>query len=794
MQRLDFNRQWKFYKEGKYSVDTVDLPHDAMILEERQPDSPSGSAGAFFPGGIYRYSKEFEVPANWKEKHIEFVFEGVYQNARVSINGKEAGGCAYGYTEFTLSADEFLNYGEKNFIEVTVDNSEQPNSRWYTGSGIYRPVWMYVGAKEHIVYGGVKIITLSVDPAKIRVETGHTGGGSVEVELLYHGKKIAEGRGDVTEFIIPQAHLWSDDSPELYECRVSLNENGEKVDEVIEQFGIRKVEWSPKGLFINGKKTLLRGGCIHHDNGILGARCYREAEERRVRILKKAGYNAIRSAHNPVSRAMLESCDRLGMYVMDETWDMWYRRKSAHDYAEKFPEHYKEDIEAMIRKDQLHPSVIMYSIGNEVSEPAEEKGIQLAKEMADLFHRLDPTRPVSGGFNLTIIANAAKGKTVYKEDGGRDDSGEKKTAGMNSTMFNMVASVVGTGMNKAANGKQADQATAPVLDTLDIAGYNYASGRYVKDGKLHPGRLIFGSETFPQDIAKNWKMVKQYPYLIGDFMWTAWDYLGEAGIGAWSYHQDAKGFEKPYPWLLADTGAFDILGNPNGEAFWAKAVWGQTKKPLMAVRPLNSFGGKLVKAVWRGTNAIPSWSFKDCEGQKAVVEVYTDAPIVKLYFDGKQIGKKKTKDCRAVFKVKYIPGTLTAVAFDDAGEEKGSCRLTSAEGESRIRIRPEKTEIEAGEVLYVNIDITGENGVIKCNEDRKLNVKVEGGELLAFGSANPRTEERFDQGSYTTWYGRALAVVRSKNAGSFRIIVSGVGMETQREDIHVKKRQEERYV
>ena len=465
------------------------------------------------------------------------------------------------------------------------------------------------------------------------------------------------------------------------------------------------------------------------------------------------------------------------MYVMDETWDMWYRKKNAYDYANEFEEHYRQDIKDMVKRDFNHPSVILYSIGNEVSEPAEKKGVELAREMTELFHELDDCRPVTGGFNLMIIANAQNGKAVYKEDGGRDDSNENKTAGMNSTMFNMIASMVGTGMNKAANGKKADEAASPVLDVVDIAGYNYASGRYPKEGQLHPGRLIIGSETFPQDLAKNWEMTEKYPYLVGDFMWTAWDYLGEAGIGAWSYHQDAKGFNKPYPWLLADTGAFDILGNPTGEALWAKAVWGKAEKPLIAVQPIDPDGKKLVKAVWRGTNAIPSWSFRGCKGRKAVVEVYTQEPVVELYVNGKRTGKKKTKLCRAVFKIKYEPGVLEAVSIGADGKEKGRSSLASAKGKKGIQIRMEEKEVRTGDIVYADIRIAGENGITESCADTELSVKVDGCTLLGFGSANPRTEERFDTGRYTTYRGYAQAVIRADAPGRISVTVTGDGLK-----------------
>ncbi|MBO6053835.1 MAG: glycoside hydrolase family 2 protein, partial [Clostridia bacterium] len=645
MKKTPFNRNWMF--EGK----PVTLPHDAMLHTERRASNPSGSAGAYFGGGRFVYEKTFARP---DAEHAVLQFEGVYRGAKVYVNDIPAGGAAYGYVPFFVELDGLLRDGE-NTVRVEC-GVEHPDSRWYSGAGIYRPVWLYTGPKDSIEPESVKISTVRCDPAVIRVQSPK------KVAVSVAG---VSGEGTDFELTVPDAKLWSEGQPTLYTAHVT---NGADTTEIC--FGIRKVEWSNKGLFVNGKSVKLRGGCLHHDHGVLGAATYDESEFRRVKRLKDAGFNAIRSAHNPCSRALLDACDELGVYVLDEAWDMWFHHKSKLDYASDWRENYLADLAAMVKRDYNHPSVLMYSVGNEVSEPAKPEGLAVLKEMQDFLHEADPTRPVTGGLNLMIIASAAKGKGVYKEEGGRDESGDKKVAGLNSTMFNMLTSLIGSGMNRAANSKRADRATSPALDLLDVAGYNYASGRYPLEEKAHPGRLIVGSETFPQDIAKNWTMVERYPYLVGDFMWTAWDYLGEAGIGAWAYTADGKGFSKPYPWLLADTGAFDILGDPNGELFHASAVWGKLDRPAICVQPINH-DAKPAKAAWRGPNAIPSWSWAGCEGKKAVVEVYADGAAAELSLNGKTVGKAKIKGCKAVFKVNYVPGTLTAAVCDASGREIG---------------------------------------------------------------------------------------------------------------------------
>jgi hypothetical protein len=713
----------------------------------------------------------------------------VHKDSTVYINSREMGGCVYGYSQFYVHAEDALIYGGENTIKVIVRNDDQPNSRWYTGSGMYRPAWLLISDKNHIDLDGVKVSTLSYSPAKIRVEIMKTGGDTVRVEILDNGKPVADGvaidSGKSVEIEIPDAKLWSDETPDLYQCHVTLLKNGVPVDEVTETFGIRLVEWNTKGLFINGRETLLRGGCVHHDNGILGACSYVKSKKRRIQMLKAAGFNAIRSSHNPASTAMLETCDRLGIYVIDETWDMWYNHKSKNDYAKDFEANYQFDIKSMVNRDFNHPSVIMYSIGNEVSEPAKDKGVELTKELVDLFHSLDKNRAVTGGFNLMIIYSSAKGKGIYNEDGGLNQQKAPDMSGMSSTIFNILTMKVGTNMNKSGNSKAADAVTTPSLDALDIAGYNYGSGRYPLEGKAHPERVVFGSETFPQDIVKNWAMMKTYPYLIGDFMWAAWGYLGEVGAGAWAYTPDGKGFDKPYPWLLADSGVLDILGNSTGEIFLAQAVWGLLKNPVIAVQPVNHPGVEPAKMVWRGTNSLSSWSWKNCEGNQAIVEVYSDTHAVELLLNGKHIGRKRVRNCVAIFKTKYIPGKLTAISYDTDGNENGRSEMESSTGKISICVRPEEDNISVNDIGYINIELVGENGVVECNADKKISISVEGGKLLAFGSANPRTSESYTEGCFTTYYGRAQAVVRADTVGVLRITASVTDIESAVAEIKV---------
>ena len=573
MKRLDWNKNWQFFRQDcPEQVRTLDLPHDAMLEEPRCQENPGQSAGAYFAGGRYHYEKTFAWSPDWAGKEIWLQLEGVYQTAEVTVNGREAARVTNGYTTTEVCITSLLREGE-NTLCVEADNSRQPNSRWYTGAGLYRPVWLWVLEPGGLPLHGVKVTTLNLDPARVEVTVAHQR-GQARVEILDGQTVVAAGRGDRVELTVPDARLWSAGQPNLYRCRVTLEEDGAVLGRQEVTFGLRMLSWSAEGFFVNGQRTLLKGGCLHHDNGLLGACAYEEAEWRRVRIMKEAGFNAIRSAHNPCSRAMLEACDALGMYVMDESWDMWYRHKNKYDYAEFFPEHWQEDLTTLVERDYNHPGVVLYSIGNEVSEPASEQGLAQEKAMVELLHRLDPTRPVTGGFNLTILANAAKGQLLYNEEGGLNQDNAGSMTGeqdapapqppkeMNSTLFNQMIQQVGTGMNHAADSDEADRAISPALDLLDIAGYNYASGRYPLEGEKHPDRVILGSETFPHEIYQNWQMVQQYPYLVGDFMWTAWDYLGGGRPGRLVLPARRHGVQQAMPLAAGRRGCHQHSGRP----------------------------------------------------------------------------------------------------------------------------------------------------------------------------------------------------------------------------------------
>ena len=757
---VDLNRNWRF-TSNRGADAIVWLPHDAMLQEKRDPKCHNGEQTGYFPGGKYTYQRSFDCPTDWMGKKIEVFFEGAYRNAEVEVNGKNVGSHRYGYTEFTLDISDAVHPGE-NEIVVRLDNSLEPNCRWYSGSGLYRPVWLKVDEME-----APRIITKSIQPAVIVVKAEE----DAKVTIMDGKTIIAEG--EAGELSIPDAKLWSAEHPYLYTC--VIHKDGR---EARTPFGIRHLTWSAKtGLCVNGERTLLRGGCIHHDNGVLGACGFPEAEERRVRILKEAGYNAIRSAHNPMSRAMLDACDRLGMYVMDEAFDGWYTPKTYHDHSRSFMEDWPENLASMVNKDFNHPCVIMYSIGNEVSETASSRGVELCAAMTEHMHSLDDTRPVTCGVNVLLNVFTNMGFGVYKDKTAyeavplppkKEDKKEKKNG---SAFFNAFAQKLGGLLFFMSSGKKGDKASKGAAGALDIIGLNYAASRYDADVQNYPERMMVGSETMVTDLPYNWARVKKHPAVIGDFVWASWDYLGEAGVGDWMYHS--------YPGLplLAGSGTIDLTGKITAEVYYQQIIWGLRKEPWMGVQPLNHAGETPNKSAWRFTNCIDSWNWYGYEGKDAVVEVYSDAAKVRLMLNGQEVATKRVRDYRTKFKVAYIPGTLTAIALDSSGKETGRCQLITGGKEKKLRLMPEKTVLQPGELCIMPIEITDENGLLHPAAEVPVTVKVEGAaSLQGLGSAICKTNESYLSDTFTSYRGRLLAVIRAGAvSGEAKIIVSSKG-------------------
>ena len=759
---------------------TVTLPHDAMLAEPRTALSAGGTNTGWYEGYDYEYRRTLTVPENeLADTHI-LEFEGVYHNAEVWLNGQKAAFRPYGYTNFYVDCAPYLHAGE-NELRVIARNADQPNSRWYSGAGIYRPVQLWKARGAHITLNGVKIRTLSLQPAIVEVRVKTTAPGTVRLTVDDLPAMQQESDGEaVFTLTLDNARLWTPETPNLYTCRVSFAD-----DEVTETFGVRKVEWGTDGFLLNGKRYIIQGACIHHDNGLLGAVCDPDAVARKVRLLKENGYNAIRSAHNPCSKALLTECDRQGMLVMDEYIDHWYIHKTEHDYVDYFNDWWRQDLTDMVEKDYNHPCVVLYSTGNEVSETAQKRGIALTKEMTDFLHGLDDSRPVTCGVNIFFNFLSSIGFGVYSDEKAKKEAeraekakqrGEKaaKKKAVGSQFFNNLAGLLGDEfMKRGATLHGCDVKTRDAFANMDIAGYNYGIYRYKHDLKKYPQRLILGSETFCNDAYKFRELAKQEPRLVGDFVWAGMDYLGEVMVGSWEYADYAETFDGGLGWVSAGSGRIDLTGKPLGEALYTRVALEADNGPYIAVCPVNHTGDRHSPSAWKMTNAMPSWSWTGCEGRKANVEVYARAARVELVLNGHTVGSKTLKnDCLARFSIPYESGTLEAVSYDAADHEIGRCKLQSAGGATSLTLDAEEPAAQTGHLCYVRLRYTDENGITKPLMRGNIQVQVRGGTLVGLGSACPFNKHSYLDSETDTYYGEALAIVRMGDGDAMTIAAS----------------------
>ena len=759
---------------------TVTLPHDAMLAEPRTALSAGGTNTGWYEGHDYEYRRTLTVPENeLADTHI-LEFEGVYHNAEVWLNGQKAAFRPYGYTNFYVDCAPYLHAGE-NELRVIARNADQPNSRWYSGAGIYRPVQLWTARGAHITLNGVKIRTLSLDPAVVEVRVKTTAPGTVRLTVDDLPAMQQESGGEaVFTLTLDNARLWTPETPNLYTCRVSFAD-----DEVTETFGVRKVEWGTDGFLLNGKRHIIQGACIHHDNGLLGAVCDPDAVARKVRLLKENGYNAIRSAHNPCSKALLAECDRQGMLVMDEYIDHWYIHKTEHDYVDYFNDWWHQDLTDMVEKDYNHPCVVLYSTGNEVSETAQKRGIALTKEMTDFLHGLDDSRPVTCGVNIFFNFLSSIGFGVYSDEKAKKEAeraekakqrGEKaaKKKAVGSQFFNNLAGLLGDEfMKRGATLHGCDVKTRDAFANMDIAGYNYGIYRYKHDLKKYPQRLILGSETFCNDAYKFRELAKQEPRLVGDFVWAGMDYLGEVMVGSWEYADYAETFDGGPGWVSAGSGRIDLTGKPLGEALYTRVALEADNGPYIAVCPVNHTGDRHSPSAWKMTNAMPSWSWTGCEGRKANVEVYARAARVELVLNGHTVGSKTLKnDCLARFSIPYESGTLEAVSYDAADHEIGRCKLQSAGGTTRLTLDAEEPTVKPGHLCYIRLRYTDEKGITKPLARGNIQVQVRGGTLVGLGSACPFNKHSYLDSETDTYYGEALAIVRMGDGDAMTIAAS----------------------
>ncbi len=788
-----------FFELGGGGADWSDvvLPHDAVIGTERAASVPRGETTGYFDGGAFEYRHSLPVPEDYRGKFVALEFDGVYRQAGVFVGGALAGQDASGYRRFVVRIDPYLTFDADN--EIRVDARAHLDSRWYTGAGIYRDVHLIVKEPVHAAVDGIRVVTADADDewATIDVSTTvasvlSTTTATARVTTVLRdpsGAEVARAAAPVTllaqasevvrqRLLVAAPVRWNVDAPALYTAHTEVEYNG-AVDATTTAFGIRTLALDPvRGLRINGREVKLRGACIHHDNGPLGAAAFRDAEERKVRILKEAGFNAVRSAHNPASSAFLDACDRLGMLVMDEAFDMWTQAKSTFDYSFEFPEWWERDIEAMVAKNLNHPSVIFYSIGNEIPETGDRFGALWSRRLAEKVRALDPTRLVTNGINgfvsvLDMVIEGRRRRAAEAASTGGGDGG-----GVNTMM-----GAIGAMMNQIQTAPQTSARTEESFAVLDVAGMNYSAGRYELDRELYPDRVIVGTETWPGDIDVNWELVKENAHVLGDFTWTGFDYLGEVGIGVVRYKEpdaDAQGsgFATGFPGLTAFTGDIDITGIRRPVSYYREVVFGLRTEPYIAVQRPEKHGVELVGgSPWAWSDTVSSWSWHGSEGLSTSVEVYADADEVELLLDGVPLARALVgaqRRFRADFEIEYHPGELAAVAYR-SGVEIGRSTLTTAESDVTIALRLEP--VGSGELAFIDITLEDGRGVVQNTADRTVRLSLEGPAVLqGFGSGAPITTESFVGDAHTTFDGHALAVLRRSGAGEIVVTAQADGL------------------
>ncbi|MFC2089855.1 glycoside hydrolase family 2 TIM barrel-domain containing protein [Bacteroidota bacterium] len=757
----DFNQDWIFLiadDENAAAMDidesswkAVDLPHDWSIEDYEIQNSlhvgpffrnqPLGYDIGYVRTGTAWYRKYWETPRKLENKQVILHFDGVQTQSEVWINGTFVEEHVYGYTPFNVNITPMLNpEGKENLIAVKTTNTGE-NSRWMAGSGIYRDVSISIINPIAIDDWGLFVTTPDVNNkiATVEMEVRINNKSKVPVEiyplaeitspaqekLTFTGSHVSiEGGSQQTIRIqgsIENPSLWDTENPELYTAILSLSVDGSVVDRYTENFGIRSISYSvEEGFLLNGKEILMKGACLHHDNGILGAAAFRDAEFRRVRIMKENGFNAIRTSHNPPSKHFLDACDELGMLVIDETFDHWMVPKRPKDYSNYFQEWYKKDIQSMVLRDRNHPSIVLWSFGNEVPERANPEGIETGKKLIAAIREKDSTRPITQAI-CDFWDNP---------------------------------------------GKEWDY-SAGAFEILDISGYNYMHPKMEADYKKYPERIMYGSESFPLKAWESWKLVEKHAYVIGDFVWTGMDYLGESSIGRSWLLNESTGEELPNNnWSFnAWCGDIDIIGNKKPQSYYRDVLWGESKLEILVHVPLPE-GYREEVSRWGWPHELKSWNWEGNEGILLNVSVFSTYPSVRLELNGSTIDEKqisKADKGKVSFKVPYEEGTLKAIGIiDDQIQE--SVILRTAGEVANLNMKAEDYEIAAdrNRLIYIQVEARDEKGILHSKAYDELTVKLEGpAELLSSGNASPYVEGSFKDPVFKLFRGKGLIILRS---------------------------------
>ncbi len=774
-----FDTGWRFSKDSVDGAEqpgfndsgwrVLDTPHDWSIEDlpvqvegktvgpfSRESGGPmNGSSNAHAVGGTAWYRKHFILDSADRNKLFSIYFEGVYMETDLWINGNFVGAHKHGYTSFFFDITRFCHApGQQNTIAVRVRNKGQ-NSRWYSGSGIYRHVKLVVTSPLHVQQWGVYITTPEVSRQKaiVKIATRVVNAKSEDSDYqltirILNDKNEQVGRSEgssniksndsaliAQDIAISSPRLWSPDTPYLYTAQVTLKSGDKMEDMVSNEFGIRSLRFDrTSGFELNGMGIKLKGGCVHHDNGILGSAAIDRAEEKKVELLKSYGFNAVRSSHYPPSEKFLQTCDRLGMLVIDEAFDMWQKPKNPDDYHLYFDEHHYADLSSMVMRDRNHPSVIFWSLGNEIQERADTSGLAIIKELKARVKELDPSRPIT----MAICE--------FWDNPGRPWA-----------------------------------ATAPTFELLDIGGYNYQWWQYEPDHEKFPQRIMMGTESVPIHALQNWQLVEKHPYVIGDFVWTAMDYLGESGIGHTSCENEKETQLMPWPWFNANCGDIDLIGNKKPQSFFRDVIWGRSNIELAIHKPL-ARGCKEKVSYWGWPEEEQSWNWKVEDGTKMDVSVYSRYKVVRLKQNDRVIGEKNIADSNlmtAKFEVGYQIGKLTAVGVEN-GKEADSVTLSTTGPPAAMRLKVDRSTIKAdkNDLAYVMVEVVDEHDKIVPDAQIPVEFVVGGAGIIAgVGNANPSDMASFKKPMRTTFRGRCLVILQPTGAGQITLEARSPGLK-----------------
>lgn len=776
MKKICISENWKF-KDWAHSgaYETVDLPHDYQIKQKRISDGSPNNG--FYPDIVGRYVKYLSLE---KKRHYILDIDGAYMCAHVMFNEQFLAMHPYGYTPFLVDLTPHVLDGMTNKLIITT-NPLKDSTRWYSGNGIYRDVFLWEGGDVRIEPWDIFISTVSVKDELAVVRVKYTVSADDNAEVTFNivvmntgvqiknetvTFKVEQGKNDREILLhIPSPLLWDTESPNLYTLCTEIVKDGVTVDESETVFGIRTVTADAEnGLLLNGRPIKLRGGCIHHDHGELGAVAFPAAEERKLKKLKEAGFNAIRCTHNPSSLALLEACDRLGIIAMDEAFDVWNMPKCQFDYHLFFADWWARDISYMVLRDRNHPCVFSYSIGNEIFEiNGTSNSAEWSKKLSDEIRKYDDTRFVTSGLQK-VFARRFSVEDMDPED--------------YRTFFK-------NRIEEMKKPEVTNSVTRPFEESLDIVGVNYYFENYDIDHKMYPERVLWGSETQAIKFYRSWKGVKENSFVLGDFTWTAYDNMGEVGAGRAFWGREYNGSldfihlgGSRYPWRNCYQGDFDLCGFRRPQSYFREAIWHDDAEPRIFTTHPEHFGEPFVGTEWHWYDVDESWTYDDIYvGRPIKAETYTSADKIEWFVNGKKVGESIPVEGIASIDTVYEKGNIRVVAYRN-GKVYSEYTLCTVGSAAKIELNAEKTVFKADgrDLCYIPISITDTEGRLVVGDDREISCMVHGGELMAIFSGDPRTEDDATDNKCHTYKGHALAVIRTKTAGNVYLTVFSEGI------------------